>query len=469
MLSLPTRRIIAISFIVAFLIIAPILILYTSGYRYSFKKQQISKTGSLVIETDPRNATVTLNNEEPSHQTPLRLTDLFPNEYLIKVEKEGYYPWQKTLPIYSQQTTFAEDIILFKKSQPAKILSDQLDQPQLSPDKKSLIYLINNGRTIQIKWLKLSGDNPQLILEFETANFALVNINWSKNSDHLLVLLNDLQTQIITPKIISLANLEAKPINSPLLTQTPLNIIKWSSAEHQTLYTLTANKISQLTINPELSGTPEPITASQIFTFAPEQTITDFLIHQDQIYFVEQKDQSIILSKKSLEENNPTGLYPQIELNQTNNYSIEGIIDNKIVMKELDHNKIYLINLELNNVLLERQDILGYSHSQAANQLLIFDDSEIMTADMSSYPFTIETIARFSAGVTYAEWYPEPNYVLFVKDGQINLIELDKRDIKNITTLPPTNVIFADLDAKGENIYYATSDKPGLFELNIFD
>ncbi|MFH0780181.1 MAG: hypothetical protein V1928_05025, partial [Parcubacteria group bacterium] len=62
-MNINLRRGIAIGLIVLFLVAAPILILYTAGYRYNFKKNQVQKTGALVISTAPSGAEVTLNNE----------------------------------------------------------------------------------------------------------------------------------------------------------------------------------------------------------------------------------------------------------------------------------------------------------------------------------------------------------------------------------------------------------------------
>ena len=43
------------------------------------------------------------------------ITNLFPEEYDIKIEKENYHPWQKKLNVSPGKSTFAQNIILFKK------------------------------------------------------------------------------------------------------------------------------------------------------------------------------------------------------------------------------------------------------------------------------------------------------------------------------------------------------------------
>ena len=62
-MSLGTRRFLCIFFILLFLLSAPIILFYSSGYRFDFKKHLFVKTGGLVIDSKPREAVVLLNGE----------------------------------------------------------------------------------------------------------------------------------------------------------------------------------------------------------------------------------------------------------------------------------------------------------------------------------------------------------------------------------------------------------------------
>jgi len=62
-MSLTFRRLFYLAAIIIFLIIAPILILYTTGYRYDFHTHKIILTGSFFIETIPQDTDIYLNNE----------------------------------------------------------------------------------------------------------------------------------------------------------------------------------------------------------------------------------------------------------------------------------------------------------------------------------------------------------------------------------------------------------------------
>ena len=83
-MTLPFRRIVYIAFIIIFLIITPIIILYTAGYRYNFQKHRIQKTGILILKSNPAGASIYLNGELKKEKTQARIANLLPDDYNLK-------------------------------------------------------------------------------------------------------------------------------------------------------------------------------------------------------------------------------------------------------------------------------------------------------------------------------------------------------------------------------------------------
>ena len=108
-----TRIGILIGAIMTFLILAPIVILYTAGYRYNSKKQRVEKVGIIFVRSRPSGADIYLDGKKRTETTPARLRDLLPGDYDVKISKKGYSDWDKVLPVGSELTTFAESIALF--------------------------------------------------------------------------------------------------------------------------------------------------------------------------------------------------------------------------------------------------------------------------------------------------------------------------------------------------------------------
>ena len=141
-MKLKYRRIYSNTVISLFILIAPLLVFYTAGYRYDFKKGEIIQTGVLSVDSKPSNATIILDEKSLKKETPAVLKNLIPQEYLIKLEKDGYHPWQKRLTVLPNQATLTNEVTLLKKSSPSVINQDYATQLQISPLKSFLVYFV---------------------------------------------------------------------------------------------------------------------------------------------------------------------------------------------------------------------------------------------------------------------------------------------------------------------------------------
>ena len=74
---IPNRRACSrlLIFITLFLLIAPILIIDATGYRYNFKKNRLEKTGILYLDSQPHAALIYLNGKYQD-TTPTRFSRL---------------------------------------------------------------------------------------------------------------------------------------------------------------------------------------------------------------------------------------------------------------------------------------------------------------------------------------------------------------------------------------------------------
>ncbi|MBI4215739.1 MAG: hypothetical protein HY602_03375, partial [Parcubacteria group bacterium] len=121
-MSLFCRRCIFILFVFFFLISASGILLYSTGYRYNFKKHTIEQLGAFVFETDPADVEILIDNQISAKNTKRYLKKLLPDTYSVEIRKEGYYSWYKKLAIKPNLTTFIQNVKLFKKSNPKLII-----------------------------------------------------------------------------------------------------------------------------------------------------------------------------------------------------------------------------------------------------------------------------------------------------------------------------------------------------------
>lgn len=115
---------IMVSLFAVFFILAPVIILYTAGYRYNWRLQRIEQTGVISVDALPTDATVYINGIKITKSIPLRMEGLAPGTYSLEIKKPGYKSWRKNIAVESQQSTYIKNIVLFRESFPILMVKD---------------------------------------------------------------------------------------------------------------------------------------------------------------------------------------------------------------------------------------------------------------------------------------------------------------------------------------------------------
>ena len=184
-----TRIGILVGFIILFFVTAPVVVLYTAGYRWNEKKVRLEKVGIIFLRSRPSGAEIFLDGKLRSDHTPARLRDLLPSDYLIKVTKKGYSAWSKTLPVASALTTFAEGIVLWKTAAPEALATSAettLNQNELAALRRAdpLTYE-SNGETFKSDgfevWVENKNGDHETVTRLSDEILAIlpyVNTGW---------------------------------------------------------------------------------------------------------------------------------------------------------------------------------------------------------------------------------------------------------------------------------------------------
>ncbi len=106
-LSVKSRNIFFYLSIVIFLVAVPVLVLYTTGYR--FGEGIISRTGGISVYLSPSGSSLYINGKFNDTLGFLSrsffVQDLKVGSYSIEVKKEGYYSWKKNIVVYPKIVT----------------------------------------------------------------------------------------------------------------------------------------------------------------------------------------------------------------------------------------------------------------------------------------------------------------------------------------------------------------------------
>jgi len=141
--------------------------LIARGYRLDFNQPSgIKATGLLSATSKPKSASVYINDRLFTATDDT--INLSPDEYHIKIVKDGYLPWEKTIQI-KKETVYQTDTQLFRSVPDLKpITFTGAINPQASPDFSRIVYAVASASA--------SKDNGLYIIEL-SSNLIPVNRN----------------------------------------------------------------------------------------------------------------------------------------------------------------------------------------------------------------------------------------------------------------------------------------------------
>lgn len=198
-MTLFTRRLIYIIFILIFLIAAPLVLLYTAGYNYNFKKGALLKTGVLLIDAVPPDAHFYLDGKIKYDTLPARLSNLKPRDYSLLINRDGFRPWKKTLTIGSGETIYATNILLPKIAEPRLLFEANIDQAFYIKESNQFILLLKelNG---QARLVRFDANTKKLSDLYTFRRFTTLRLIISPNEKYIIGETNNLTLVINVSK-----------------------------------------------------------------------------------------------------------------------------------------------------------------------------------------------------------------------------------------------------------------------------
>ena len=438
-MTLIYRRLVYSTFIIIFLILAPLVVLYTEGYRYNFQKGRVQKTGILMISSLPKKSDIYLNGKKVENKkTNTKIEHVLPGDYEIKLTKEGCHDWQKKLPIFENSTTFAEKIILWKDSQPQKIFDLSSTDWLQSPSGEKTAFLDNN---FQLDIFEQNSEKVSTSTNLK-ALAPLQITSWSP-SEHSLLLTNTASANAVTYIII---NLDTKNIQK--IVDKKYQKIKWSPGNDNILYAQNDSGLWQIDLNKKTSK----ILVSNF-------KADDFIIRNGQIYYF--YNQTIYNQKlDTLKTKTIT------EKIQCPGCQIIDRVTSRLILLNKQNQNLVIINPDQStpNISAQAKDI-GWLDDDT---LLFYNDWEIYIYDF--YKKDPELITRLGQPISQVVWHPQGRHLIFAADNKIRVIELDNRELRNIIDLANnTSLGNLQVNPNSKNLYFfgETNNQFGVYKLAL--
>ncbi|MBI2113058.1 MAG: hypothetical protein HYT50_00550 [Candidatus Wildermuthbacteria bacterium] len=181
-----------LSVVVFFLLATPFIILYSQGYRFDWLTKHIIKTGGIHIEAIPSQVDVFLNDVFARRTGYIFdstfLGDLRPDFYNIRIEKEGFTSWSKTLQVLPTQLTQIRNVILFPKNLQFQTVLQGVRQIWPAPSDQEM--LVQKNTLDQDFWELVlwdpSRNSERRIMKGNLAE-DIVSLEWNQDASRALV------------------------------------------------------------------------------------------------------------------------------------------------------------------------------------------------------------------------------------------------------------------------------------------
>ena len=430
-----SRNIIFGILFISFLIIAPLTVFYSLGWRFDWETKKIVQTGIFYFKTWPKGSQVYINGELRDKTDiffgSALIDNLMPGEYRIEIMRDGYHSWGKTLEIKRREVSEANNIVLIPKDPNFNVLVENVEDFFLSSDNNTVITKEKNDGYWSLKLYELKNGVKSHIVDetnFSTKGVELFDLQFSDDSKRILLKLGlkeEIQYYSLeidkSPVVINKLDFLNSPEKIYFHPKSNQKLFISQIIEEKKRITTVLNEID--IVNKEISP--------PIF-----KDIIAYLITNDNIYHL---NSSGLLLKSDLSGDRIETLnviaFPYKE---EINYEIITSYSN-IFLRE--NNELYYFDEDAKSFKKFSDSIKDYKFSPDNKKLVYYNDSEIVVLFLEKqYDQPTKekgeklSITRFSENINNVFWYTN-HHLIFGLEDKIKVTELDDRDKINITDL----------------------------------
>jgi len=155
--SLIRKIIVSSLFFVVLVIVAPVIVFYSMGYRFNKESNEVIRSGSIVMKTTPSSPDVVLDGGKVNQASidlinrSLNINGLAPKDYQLEISTPGYYPWKKSVEVRSGIATEFWNVLLIPENiTPKTVSEDSIEKYAFSADKRKIAYFLKKDNAITL-------------------------------------------------------------------------------------------------------------------------------------------------------------------------------------------------------------------------------------------------------------------------------------------------------------------------------
>jgi len=407
---------------------------YAKGYRPNLKEGSFQGSGLLNVTSYPKSARVIINDKLTT------VTDdklyLYPGNYNIKIEKDGFHPWIKSVPLKSELVSSADARLFPIITATSPLTFYQVGNSVVNPDGTKIAYVLTkspvdtaNGLYIHSLSGNLLGSQYTQITDNTTKDFNKALLIWSPDSTQILAVFTE-KTKT-SEKITSAILLSTKGINniktiSDVTLRLPQIIVQWQG-EYA--------KINQPTIALYPKFISDILTNKAVNVF--------FSPDKEKVFYTPTTDMN-------LPQNDIGQALPNINSTQET--------------RNLQKDKTYLYDLKEGT----NYAVVSASVSASIKKILIVSTDATPSANIS----TLKQLKAQSESyyVGNLSWYSNSRQLIITNQEGVNIVDYDGQNMTNITYVQPQNG-FAVSNPDGSRLILLTNinQKADIYNLISFD
>lgn len=433
-LTKPWRRALLITCLVLFFVLCPVIVMLAAGYRYDWHNGLLRETGSISVDIKPADAKIFLNDVEIKENLPIRLNNITPRKYTIRITAAGYYDWQKEIEVKNKQTSYIKEISLLKKEEPKKISNHLGTNLSLSSDGRYLAYYYENSI-----WVYDRNTQTEQII-YKLTNGSSPRITWSKKQYFLAI-----QKNTNTINVINIENQQNWLVNSP--DKKGIQKYEWQNTIEPELVFSTQNKIY----------VARPTT--QKIIEMTENKYVDWVVEDGALWTLQTdpitKQIKIIKDTLGFATDITNGAAQPTNLLSINDWRLEAAGSNVAILKKTNSNETMIVNNKKNYPINGDKIIL----SKYSNWWLIWTPWELVSFSDNSEPVLLNR-----SGEQLQQVWPMDEY------NTLALVWSDKTtvlfpyyDVGH--NLINQKIINSVIDNNNKIFYFIAEEKTGIWQL----
>lgn len=435
-------------FAATFFISAPIIVLYTAGYRYSFDNNRVVDTGVLSIKSQPAGADIYIDGKKKRKTTPAVIQNTLPGEHTIRLTRDGYTEWEKNLPIKSRETTFVDNATLFLTRPPRLIRNIDTQEYAFEPNNEQLAYLKTEADWIELWIMQIPNKKETLLARLPRSENASYTVNWSANGVYLSLTTKTRDGTEVT--IVERETGETLQVDDLVANSTNFT---WDAKRDTRFYVDTSEGLATGDIT------------SQEARLLPSGTIAAVTIDGERI-IAQETEQQTVIGKLNDQTVDILAYLP------IGNYVFHSAPEDLLLLEDPKRDRMILLDATGGDrpiLLNTTAKIWDWESSEGMPRLLYSDGFDLHVYNPESHTDT--TLTRVSEEITEIAWYPLGETILYGRADGLYSIEIDHRDRRNINTLLEGEISGVWVAPNGEYAYVfgdlPSEDGKGLYERRL--